>query len=85
MRRQENSSFPSAGAFFGGMPSTAIRSFDYQPERRELQVTFITGRQYVYDRVPEEVAKRFRSARSKGRFFNAHIRDRYPYRELSIT
>jgi hypothetical protein len=64
------------------MPSTAIRAFDYRPERHELKVTFITGRRYLYARVPEEVARRFRSATSKGRFFNANIRDRYPYREL---
>lgn len=66
------------------MPSTAIRALDYRPDKRELKVTFITGRQYVYHRVPEDIVRRFRSATSKGRFFNAHIRDRYPYRELSV-
>lgn len=65
------------------MPSTAIRAFDYRPERNELKVTFITGRRYLYAEVPEDVARRFRSARSKGRYFNANIRDRYPYRELA--
>lgn len=65
------------------MPSTAIHAFVYLPDRRELEVTFTTGRRYLYARVPEEVARRFRSAVSKGRFFNAHIRDRYPYRELT--
>jgi hypothetical protein len=69
-------------ARFWGMPSTAIREFDYRPESQELLVTFVTGRRYLYEGVPEEVARRFRSAISKGRFFNANIRDRYPYREL---
>jgi hypothetical protein len=66
------------------MPSTAIREFDYLPERHELRVTFITGRRYIYRQVPEEVAQHFQSALSKGRFFNTYIRDRYPYRELSV-
>ena len=66
------------------MPSSVIRRFDYRPEACELEILFTTGRRYLYTRVPEEIAGRFRSAISKGRFFNAHIRDRYPYRELSV-
>jgi len=66
------------------MPSSVIRRFDYRPEACELEILFTTGRRYLYTRVPEEIARRFRSAISKGRFFNAHIRDRYPYRELSV-
>ena len=66
------------------MPSSVIRRFDYRPEACELEILFTTGRRYLYTRVPEEIATRFRSAISKGRFFNAHIRDRYPYRELSV-
>jgi hypothetical protein len=64
------------------MPSTAIRAFDYRPERRELEIIFITGRRYVYADVPEEEARKFRSATSRGGYFNRHIRDRYAYREL---
>lgn len=65
------------------MPSTVIRSFDYRPERRELLVTFTTGRRYVYLGVPPEEVDAMRSAFAKGRYFNARIRPRYPYRELS--
>ena len=64
------------------MPSTAIRKFDYLAGSRELVVTFLTGRRYIYADVPEELARRFRAATSKGGFFNRHIRDRYAYREL---
>jgi len=64
------------------MPSSVIRSFTYAPESRTLTVTFVTGRRYVYIGVPEEVALAFRGAFSKGRFFNARIRDRYAHREL---
>jgi hypothetical protein len=64
------------------MPSTVIRRFDYQPERQELVITFTSGRRYLYEGVPEEEARKFRSAFSKGIYFNRHIRDRYPCRTL---
>ncbi|WP_407180333.1 KTSC domain-containing protein [Bradyrhizobium sp. STM 3562] len=65
------------------MPSTAIRRQDYDLRRRELSVTFVTGRRYLYWEVPPEVAAAFKAARSKGTFFNREIRDRYPYREIT--
>ena len=67
------------------MPSTVIRRSDYRPETRELEVLFVTGRRYLYADVPPEAAQRFREAFSKGRYFNAHIRDRYACRELAST
>ena len=65
------------------MPSTVIRGFDYRPETRELEVLFVTGRRYIYADVPSDEVEAFRSAFSKGRYFNAHIRDNYRYRELA--
>ena len=64
------------------MPSTVIRHFDYAPGRRELTVTFTTGRRYLYSEVPEEAAAALRGAFAKGRHFNARIRNCYPAREL---
>ena len=64
------------------MPSTVIRRFDYDPGEQALIVTFTTGRVYRYNQVPPDVAERFRGAFSKGRFFNARIRDRYAFTEL---
>ena len=65
------------------MPSTVIRRFHYRPEERQLDVLFTTGRRYVYYDVPPEVVDSFRSAFSKGRWFNAHIRDNYDYDEVA--
>jgi hypothetical protein len=65
------------------MPSTVIRRFDYNPETRELEVLFITGRRYIYHAVPQAAADDFRAAFSKGRHFNAHIRDAYDYTECT--
>jgi hypothetical protein len=65
------------------MPSSVIRFFRYAPDTRELKVTFVSGRLYVYEDVPPEVAAAFRNARSKGTFFNHDIRDRYVYRDIT--
>jgi len=48
-------------------------------------VLFVTGRRYVYADVPQDEAQRFCEAFSKGRHFNAHIRDRYECRELGAV
>ena len=64
------------------MPSTVIRRFDYRPETRELEITFVTGRRYLYSEVPETTVRCFREAFSKGTYFNRYIRDHFPCREL---
>ncbi|WP_352998582.1 KTSC domain-containing protein [Mesorhizobium sp. M0808] len=62
------------------MPSTAIRSIDYQPATRILSVWFVpSGNRHDYEDVPPQVHATFCKASSKGRFFNEHIRDRYKY------
>ncbi|MEW9854978.1 KTSC domain-containing protein [Novosphingobium sp. M1R2S20] len=65
------------------MPSTAIREFAYDGQVGTLEVTFVSGRRYRYFLVPDHVAQDFAAASSKGGFFNAEIRDRYPFQELS--
>ena len=67
--------------FAAAMPSTVIRHFSYDPEALELDVLFTTGRRYLYHGVPQAVADEFRAAFSKGRYFNARIRDAYDYTE----
>lgn len=64
------------------MPSTVIRVAHYDPERRVLDITFITGRRYLYHDVPRSAADAFRAAFSKGRHFNARIRDRFACTEV---
>lgn len=64
------------------MPSSVIRTFDYDPATRSLDIAFVSGRRYRYREVPEDVAQAFGRAFSRGRFFNAHIRDNYACREL---
>lgn len=61
------------------MPSAVIRSYEYCAARRELRVTFQSGRSYVYRDVPAEAYSAMKNAFSKGEFFNANIRDRYTF------
>ena len=70
-----------AAARFAAMPSTVIRRFSYDPEAQVLDVTFTTGRRYLYHGVPQAAADDFRAAFSKGRYFNARIRDVYDHSE----
>ena len=65
------------------MPSSVIREYCYHPEREELEILFTTGRRYLYHRVPPGAADGFRAAFSKGRHFNAHIRDAYDFTECN--
>lgn len=64
------------------MPSSVIRSFAYHPRAAALDVEFVSGRRYRYFGVPEGVATALGQAFSKGRFFNARIRDEFRCSEL---
>ena len=67
------------------MPSSVIRRFSYDEPQRRLRVTFTSGDVYDYFDVPPEVEGGFRAAFSKGRFFAAHVRDRYPFERIMIA
>ena len=62
------------------MPSTAIEHIGYDEAARELHVTFAGSGTYTYYQVPKPVYNAFRTAVSRGQFFNAWIRDRYDFR-----
>lgn len=62
--------------------SAAIQEIDYDAERSKLLVRFQSGERYVYVGVPGEVHRSFLEADSKGRFFQAEIRDNYPYNRI---
>jgi len=53
------------------------------PEEQLLEVHFTTGRSYLFHHVPAATAQAFGEARIKGRHFNAHIRGRYRFSELT--
>jgi len=62
--------------------SPVIRGAWYLPNRRQLDLLFGSGRHYRYSNVPADLARRFAEAMSKGRFYNAEIRNRFACTEL---
>ena len=67
------------------MPSSVIFDRHYDAATSRLTITFVTGRIYVYEDVPPDVAAEFDSAGSKGAYFNTHIRDSYRCHEITPT
>lgn len=65
------------------MPSSVIKSFHYNAEHARLTITFTTGRVYEYYAVPQRTFDDFRTAFSKGTFFNAQIRDHFPFKDVT--
>jgi lysyl-tRNA synthetase class 2 len=61
------------------VPSTVIRSFEYDPDRRELKIVFQSGRGYRYSDVPPEIPVAMRAAARKGEYFNREIRGAFPF------
>ncbi|MFO1247417.1 MAG: KTSC domain-containing protein, partial [Alphaproteobacteria bacterium] len=77
---------PRPFSFTNGMTyvqSSALEQISYDPEGHTLCATFRdSGRTYIYEDVPEEIYDSLIFSDSLGAYFNAHIRDRFPYREI---
>lgn len=55
--------------------SSTVAAITYERSTRTLGIRFQRGAEYRYFSVPETVYLELRSADSKGRYFNARIRD----------
>ena len=62
--------------------STAINVISYNSVLGQLRVTFKQGRSYNYFDVSGATYRAFCEADSKGKFFNANIRNKYAYARL---
>jgi hypothetical protein len=62
--------------------SSNIRSVGYGPASGTLEVEFHSGGTYQYSGVPEAIYQGFMRAASKGSYFHAHIKGRYPDRHV---
>ena len=47
--------------------------------QKYLKVTFVNGREYLYEGVSDDLYKRFTEAESKGKFFHENINYRFNY------
>jgi hypothetical protein len=63
--------------------SSSIRSLAYESARQWMEIEFSSGHIYRYYEVPAEVFSEFLQATSYGSYFHQHIRDVYPYDQLS--
>lgn len=61
--------------------STVIESAGYS---MVLEIEFESGRIYQYYDVPVSVYMELMAAESKGKYFNAHIRNEYKYQEIEL-
>jgi len=59
--------------------STAILRIDWYEESETLVINMRDGSKLMYTGVPQGVHEDFVAAGSKGAFFNAEIRNRYPF------
>lgn len=57
--------------------SSAISAVGYNSITQQLHIKFKQGRTYHFCRVPENVYSSLMSAKSKGRFYDSYIKDRY--------
>lgn len=57
--------------------SSAIKRGEYDPQAMRMVLWFPEGRSYTFCRVPAHVWQGLLNAPSKGRYYDAHIRDRF--------
>lgn len=62
--------------------SSNLQAFGYHVASNTLDVLFKNGGHFRFDGVPAETAQAFHKADSKGGFFAAHLRGKYPSRKL---
>lgn len=65
------------------MPSTVIRSINYDAVTQTLQVIFVSGLIYAYKKVPLDVFEAMKAAPSKGTYLNTMIKGKYEFENLS--
>jgi hypothetical protein len=60
--------------------SSVIKNVWYKPSLASLVVDYNNGSSYEYLNVPYFIFEGFRSAESKGRFINKHIKTRFEFK-----
>jgi hypothetical protein len=62
--------------------SSVMTRVHYDEDTAELDVSFVSGKVYRYGSVPLAIYVDLLDAESKGEFFNANIKDVFPYVEV---
>jgi hypothetical protein len=59
--------------------SSNIEAIGYSPIDKKLRIDFLNGTSYEYDNVPQNEAQALMDAPSHGVYFNANIKNSYPF------
>jgi len=62
--------------------SREIEWIGYEEKSGMLQVEFIAGGIYQYDKVPQKVYEEFLNADSHGCYFEEHIKGKFSYKKI---
>ena len=60
--------------------SSNVSTVGYDPETKELSVTWSKGKRSIYSNVPEELAEQLANAPSVGSMLNSEIKPYYSHR-----
>jgi hypothetical protein len=65
--------------------SSVLAVTEYFPNLQTLDVVFTSGEIYRYSTVPLPLYQDLLEADSKGTFFNAHIRNHFPFQHVGSS
>lgn len=57
--------------------SSLVSRFHYTPKGKTLTIQMVDGSIYFYTGIPKDLAARFKESKSKGGFFNRHIKGQF--------
>lgn len=62
--------------------SGMLKAIEYDEVKNDLTVTFNNGGSYVYHDVPKEMFDGILAAESAGKYYLAHIKDKFKFEKL---
>jgi KTSC domain-containing protein len=67
------------------LQSTSLHAAIYHDQSAFLELEFRSGAIYRYLGVPAQTYQELLTAESKGRYFNQHIRNRFPFAKIDLA
>lgn len=71
--------------WLNSMPSTVISSIHYDASSATLRIGFVSGLVYDYRNVPAEIYTALKTSKTKGIYFNQHIKGHYPFEKIKTN
>lgn len=65
------------------MPSSVISAINYDPKSETLRIIFVSGMEYDYKEVPEEIYIELQASKSKGTYLNTYIKGHYSFEKIT--